>query len=185
MLIDVTNGELMLVDNATSTTVENLDAVMKRIADSITQQVPVAKSARIDNIMESESVEPLRRSMRRFTSYSFGYLFPQNGYDDDERSFTMDIRFGAEMNNSEFGMQLAARNGFAVNIFSSYLISKTDVSPYIGGALGFHWVNHNYGYENTFPQRGAMLKKKNAKTGWNLLQIPDCGYCAPTIFNCS
>lgn len=180
MLIDVNNGELMLVDNATSSTIENLDAVMKRIADSITQLAPVAKSARIDNIMESESVEPPRRSMRRFTSYSFGYLFPQKGYDDDERSFTMDIRLGAEMNNAEFGMQLAARNGFAVNIFSSYLIGKTDVSPYIGGALGFHWVNHDYGYEY-ITENGTFVEDERredgleftANTGLRLLRTYD------------
>lgn len=180
MLIDVNNGELMLVDNATSTTIENLDAVMKRIADSITQLAPVAKSARIDNVMESESVEPPRRSMRRFTSYSFGYLFPQKGYDDDERSFTMDIRLGAEMNNAEFGMQLAARNGFAVNIFSSYLIGKTDVSPYIGGALGFHWVNHDYGYEY-ITENGTFVEDERredgleftANTGLRLLRTYD------------
>ena len=141
-LVDVKKSDVVLADNMTATVLEDLDKVMKRIAESVAQEVPIKKSATVENIVYEETETPLRRSMRRFTSYSFGYLFPQHGYDGDERSFTTDVRIGAETANSEFGLQMAARNGFAVNIFASYLVTKTDVSPYIGGAFGFHWVNH-------------------------------------------
>ena len=141
-LLDVNKSDVVLADNITAPILEDLDKVMKRIAESVAQGVPIKKSATVENIVYEETEAPLRRSMRRFTSYSFGYLFPQHGYDGDERSFTTDVRFGAETANSEFGLQLAARNGFAVNLFASYLITKTDVSPYIGGAFGFHWVSH-------------------------------------------
>ena len=58
------------------------------------------------------------------------------------RFFTLDFRTGTEINDFAIGMQLAARKGFAVNIYTTYLLSRKDVCPYIGGAFGFHWVSH-------------------------------------------
>jgi TolB-like protein len=142
-LVDVQKSEVVLSDNITAPELEELDKVMKRIAESVAKGLPIKESATVENIVYEETETPLRRSMRRFTSYSFGYLVPQNGYDNDKRSFTTDVRFGAETANVEIGLQLAARNGIGVNIFASYLVSKTDVSPFIGGAFGFHWVNHD------------------------------------------
>jgi hypothetical protein len=41
------------------------------------------------------------------------------------------------------GAQFALRKGIALNIYTSYLITKTDFCPYVGGAFGFHWVAHD------------------------------------------
>ncbi len=154
MLIDVESQEILLLDKATASFVEDLDVVMKRVASSIITHKSLEKTAEVGLITEKETEIPRRRSMRRFTAYSFGYLYPQNGYDDKGRSFAMDLRFGAEVDDYEIGLQLGLRKGFAVNIFGARLLSKTDFSPYIGGAFGFHWVHHEffdsgyYDYEN-------------------------------------
>ena len=141
-LLNVTSSEIVLLDNVSAEYVEDLDAVMKRVAMSVSESVPLSKTARVDNIIETETITPRRRSLRRYTSYTFGYLYPQNGYDDDSRSFVFDLRFGAELNQSEIGLQMGIHKGFAISVFSSYLLSKDDVCPYIGGAIGFHWVSH-------------------------------------------
>jgi hypothetical protein len=44
-------------------------------------------------------------------------------------------------------MQMFVRKGFGMNVFTSYLFSKKDVCPYLGGSVGFHWVSHN-GYHD-------------------------------------
>ena len=148
-LVDVNKGQSTVLDNTTSNTIEDLEVVMKRIAMSVVEQKPLAQTVEVGAIMEKEDDIPKRRSARRFWGLSFGYLYPQHGYDKDyERSFTLDLRSGYEIGNIAVGLQLAARYGFASNIYSSYLFSKKDICPYVGGALGFHWVAHNDWYDN-------------------------------------
>ena len=143
-IVDVNEGQSIILDNTASNSIEDLEVVMKRIAMSIVEQKPLAQTVEVGAIMEKEDDIPKRRSARRFWGLSFGYLYPQQGYDEDyERSFTIDSRSGYEIKNIAVGLQLAARYGFAANIYTSYLFSKKDLCPYVGGALGFHWVAHD------------------------------------------
>lgn len=150
MLINVADKKVILLDQTTSTTVEDLDAVMKRVAMAVLNQKSFEKTAEVGTITESETIAPRRRSARRFTGFSFGYLYPLEGYDDADRSFTIDFRTGAELKYYTVGMQLAYRKGFAMNVFMSYPFTKTDFSPYIGGGFGFHWVRHSRRFDDYF-----------------------------------
>ena len=143
-LVDVNKGQSIILDNTASNNIEDLEVVMKRIAMSVVEQKPLAQTVEVGSIMEKEDDAQKRRSARRFFGLSFGYLYPQQGYDEDyDRSFTIDLRHGYEVGNIAVGLQLAARYGFASNIYASYLFSKKDLCPYVGGALGFHWVAHD------------------------------------------
>ncbi len=142
-LLDVPSEKVLLLDQANSITVEDLDAVMKRIAMSITSLETIEKTAEVGAIIDDETFEPRRRMARKFGGFSFGYVYPQHGYDGTEKSFSVDFRTGAELKNYSIGMVIAARKGFAMNVFANYLMSKKDFCPYIGGAFGFHWVSHN------------------------------------------
>ena len=141
-LIDIPSGKVKLKDKATALYVEDLDAVLKRVAVSVSTDKPIQRTAEVDNITAQESKEPLRRATNTLSGFTFGYLFPQDGYDGDDRSFTLDFRVAQEFNPFEVGLLLAARKGFAVNIFGDYLFTKKDICPYAGGALGFHWIAH-------------------------------------------
>ena len=143
-LVDVNNERSIIVDNTTSKNVEDLEIVMKRIAMSVIEQKPLEQTVEVGAIMEMEDDIPKRRNARQFWGLSFGYLYPQNGYEEvDQRSFTADFRSGYEVKNVAVGLQTAARFGFAANIYASYLFTKTDFCPYVGGAFGFHWVLHD------------------------------------------
>lgn len=149
-LIDVKTEKEILIDQITALNVEDLETVMKRVASSVVKVESAVSSAEVGNIHEQESLEPLRRASRKNIGLSFGYLFPMSGYDgSDEKSMVFDFRAGYELEEATVGMMLGIRKGFAMNIYGSYLITKTDVCPYIGGAFGFHWVTHdnwiNYG----------------------------------------
>ncbi len=96
----------------------------------------------MNNITAEESLEPLRRNTNTLSGFTFGYLFPQDGYDNDDRSFTLDFRVAQELDPFEIGLLLAARKGFAVNIFGNYLFTRKDICPFLGGAFGFHWIAH-------------------------------------------
>lgn len=152
-LIDITAKKELLVDQMTATTVEELETVMKRIATSITKNESFVASAEVGNIIEQETKEPLRRSSKKNIGLSFGYLFPQRGYDNDfSRSMVFDFRAGYELEEATVGMLLGIRKGFAMNIYGSYLFTKTDICPYVGGAFGFHWVNHDNWLYNEYSQ---------------------------------
>ena len=142
-LADVASRKGLIMDNTTSETVEDLEAVMKRVAASIVSRKPIDQTAEVGAIMERETGVPRRRSALGVNGISFGYLYPQNGYDNDDRSFTFDYRRGYEMERIAVGAQFALRKGIALNIYTSYLITKTDFCPYIGGAFGFHWISHS------------------------------------------
>lgn len=164
MLLDVAAEKVLLLDQTTSVSVEDMDSVVKRIALAVYRGEPIKKTAEVGNITEQETITPRRRKARNFAGFLFGYLYPLNGYDDTDRSFTMQFRTGAEMNNYAVGVQLAARKGFAMNVFASYLLTKTDFCPYVGSGFGFHWVSHSHIYEYGYhPEYGYSYEEKKMK----------------------
>jgi len=142
-LVDILSGKEILIDQITTTNVEELETVMKRIAKSVVEIKPASQNVEVGNILEGESEESLRRSSNKNVGLSFGYLYPQNGYDNDDRSFVANLHLDYEMEEFAVGMLLGIRKGFAINIYGDYLFTKTDFCPFVGGAFGFHWISHD------------------------------------------
>jgi len=162
-LIDVEQKAVLLADKLTSTSVEDLDVVMKRMAISITSLESAKKSAEVGAITENESKPFFLRSGRKYNNWSFGYLYPQKGYGTDKKSFTMDVKIGSEVDDLEYGVQLLYREGIGANIFTSYLFSRKDFCPYIGGGVGFHLVEHHQDSYQLIP--GISLTQQDEKKG--------------------
>jgi hypothetical protein len=143
-LIDVKSKNNLLIEQTTSANLEDLENVMKRIAKSIASANTFSESAEIGRITQTETIESLRRSARYNFGITFGYLYPQAGYDESsEKTFIFNTHFDYELSDYAIGLMVGLRKGFATNIYGNYLFSKTDVCPYIGGSFGFHWVSHN------------------------------------------
>jgi hypothetical protein len=160
---DVESGRDVLIDQATALSVEDLETLMKRIASSVVNGVPVSKNAEIGTILAVETQEPRRRASRNNFGIAFGYLYPQDGYDDRERKFLMDARFDHEMDRVGVGLLVGFRNGIATNLYGHYLLTKQDLCPYVGGSLGFHWINHNPTY--TFSDPSAKKRGDGFELG--------------------
>lgn len=142
-LVQTVSGKSILSERATATNIEDLDAVMKRIALSVANHSPFNANQEVGNIIKQESVVPLSQAARYNFGVGFGYLFPSGGYDNDkEKSFTINAYFDYEVKDYAAGLMIGARHGFAINLYGNYLFSKTDVCPYLGTSLGFHWVAH-------------------------------------------
>jgi hypothetical protein len=171
-LVDVLTGNEILIDQITSVSTEELETVMKRIAKSVVDVKPAGQSVEVGNILEAESEESLRRSSNKNVGLSFGYLYPKNGYDNDDRSFVANLHLDYELEEYAIGMLLGIRKGFAINIYGDYLFTKTDFCPFVGGAFGFHWVSHNDFYD---PYIGESVDKRGdgfeitANTGIRIL----------------
>ena len=151
-LVETSTGQNILSEQATSVSVEDLDAVMKRVAISVAKQNSFNANPEVGNIVGQESIESLRQKARYNFGVGFGYLFPSDGYDNDnKKSFTINAYFDYEIDDVAAGLMIGARKGFAINLYGNYLFSRTNVCPYLGGSLGFHWVAHEnwlFGNEN-------------------------------------
>lgn len=146
-LVQTSSGSNILSERATATSLEDLDAVMKRVAISVAKQSPFNTNQEVGNIVKQETIVPLSQAARFNFGCGFGYLFPSDGYDNDKKkSFTINAYFDYEVKDYAVGLMLGARKGFAINLYGNYLFSKTDVCPYVGGALGFHWVSEHNPY---------------------------------------
>jgi TolB-like protein len=148
-LVETSTGNNILSERATATNIEDLDAVMKRVAISVAKQTPFNSNQEVGNIVQQESIESLRQKARYNFGLGFGYLFPIHGYDTDKKSFTLNAYFDYELQDYAVGFMLGARKGFAINLYGNYLFTRTDVCPYLGGSLGFHWV-YNHSDENRY-----------------------------------
>jgi len=142
-LVQTSTGNNILSERATATSLEDLDAVMKRVAISVANRSPFNSNQEVGNIVKQETVVPLSQAARYNFGVGFGYLFPSDGYDNDKKkSFTINAYFDYEVKEYAVGLSLGAKKGFAINLYGNYLFSKTDVCPYLGTSLGFHWVAH-------------------------------------------
>ncbi len=180
-LIDVEKQTVLLNEKTTAAFAEDLDTVASRMAKSIVQRISIAKTVAVGAITAEEAKDPLRRGAHSFAAFSFGYLYPNHGYDEADRSFCFDFRTGAEFARYDIGLQLALRKGFAVNLFFDALMTKTDLCPYFGAGFGFHWVSHNpsyyiapqdWGYDSAEEKRGDGFELI-ANAGLRLLHTYD------------
>ena len=143
ILVETSTGKNILSESATAVNLEDIDAVMKRVAISVAKQAPFNANTEVGNIVGQESIESLQRKARYNFGVGFGYLFPAEGYDNDKKSFTINAYLDYEIQDYSVGLMAGARDGFAINLYGNYLFSKTDLCPYVGGAFGFHWVAHD------------------------------------------
>lgn len=163
-LVDVAGGAAVFRDKASALYIEDLDAVLKRVAISVANEKPIERTAEVNNITAQESLEPLRRNTNTLSGFTFGYLFPKDGYDNSDRVFTLDFRVAQELDPFEIGLLLAARKGFAVNIYGNYLFTRNDICPYLGPAFGFHWIVHEEQYNVIYdPQTGYVEEQKKKR----------------------
>lgn len=142
-LVNVDSNREILLDQITASTVEDLEVLMKRIAKSIVDREPIEKSVEVGRVLAAETTEPLRRASRKNFGVSFGYLYPQKGYDNSDRSFVVHAQFDYELEDYAAGLLFGIRKGIAMNLYGEYLFSRKDLCPYLGGAFGFHWVSHS------------------------------------------
>jgi hypothetical protein len=150
-LVDVQFEEVLISDNMTASYIEDLDQVVKRVALSIADHVPVKKTAEVGLITEQESLKPNTRGTKSSWGFTFGHIYPQHGYDDKDRIFAVEIRTMYEMEHFAVTGLFAIRKGFAFGVGGLYLFSRKDFSPYMGLGTGFHIVAHDNTYEYSYP----------------------------------
>ena len=142
---DIEKSKQIIIDQFTAKNIEDLELVMKRIAKSAVDNQAITENVEVGTITGVETDKPLRRGTFKNLGASFGYLYPTSGYDNDfSKKFVFDFRWGYEIaQDYSAGLLAGIRNGFAINIYGDYLLTRTDVCPQIGPSLGFHFVSHD------------------------------------------
>jgi TolB-like protein len=159
-LVEVSTGQTLITDNLSALRVEDLDQVVKRVAASIVQQVPAAKTVEVGLVTEQESQEGKTRKANSSWGIGWGYLYPQKGYDDEQRIFVWDFRSFYEMQHIAVDALLGLRQGFALNVGFVYLPSRKDFSPFVGAGVGFHSVSHPPDYNGSYSHSDDQKDKR-------------------------
>jgi len=166
-LYDIVSNKSILIEQTKALGLEDLEAVMKRIAKSVVTEMPFSTGAEVGTVVGTETSPFLKKSSSYNFGLTFGYLFPLQGYDDEtEKSFTLNAHFDYELPNYAIGLMIGARNGFAINIYGHYLFSASDFSPFVGTAFGFHWVSHSTDYYYVFE---PVIRDKKQSHGFELV----------------
>jgi TolB-like protein len=142
-LVDVTSGETLCSGDLGALRVEDLDQVARRVAASIVQQTPAAdKRAVVSFVAGQESPEPDIRRTNVSLGIDCGYLYPQEGYDNEQGVFVWDIRGIYEMEHIAVDVVLGMRKGAALNVGFLYLSDPNNFSPFVGAGVGLHAVQY-------------------------------------------
>ncbi len=174
----------------TAGSIEDMEMVTRRMADALASRRDAEKVATVDNITQREvENEPERRRSLYSSGVSLGYLFPVGnsfGYVDrdgfgTERSHQYDqmIRL-AWLNTWEFrndlnlGAEVTWSIPYAIgaDLNLRYLFNRGDVSPFVGGGLGLHYVKSDEG-AGTRANRRNSGPALNAQGGLMLFRTYD------------
>jgi hypothetical protein len=134
-------------DQLAANTAEDLDAVVNRIADTISAGRSKADQATIDNVTQAETLEPRRRASRSSAGLRVGFLIPvADSYGGVDRLTSARVAFKYETRNMliettpllGFAWRGSAIEWTMLDVFAARLFGTGDFSTYLGGGLGVH-----------------------------------------------
>jgi hypothetical protein len=137
-------------DQLTSTTEEDLDAVVRRVADGLAAGRRNSDRATVETVTQQETQEPLRRATRRGIGARAGFLFPDSdSYAGADRLAGVRLVFKYETRDyfveSTPLLGLMWGDGSVewslFDLFAARIFGRGDFSPYLGGGLGVHTVH--------------------------------------------
>lgn len=154
-LVDVASGNVEFSDRMASGTVEDLDTVIKRLANGIASGKPSEKTVEIEAVTEAETREPRRRKNFFTVGPKVGYLFPSgDSWGEADKLLCLNWITWYETPTFFVESQVGGRwqvnkDDGAIDVpidFSFFFIPvKSDFAPYLGGGVGIHWVSAKRG----------------------------------------
>jgi hypothetical protein len=155
-LIDARNKVAIFTDKLTSSTVEDLEIVIKRLSDAVCTMEKAKTKVTVETITKEEAKPKLRRQSYHTWTLLLGYLIPmgasygkevENGYYVEELGGDVSSMPGygfawlyeTTYHMAEVVVRVHGRKGsshFSVAFCGYKFLSIEDFAPYIGGGLG-------------------------------------------------
>lgn len=138
------------MDQLTSTTEEDLDAVVRRAADGFAAGRGNADHATVETVTREETFEPRRRANRRGVGLRAGFLFPvADSYGAVDRLTSLRLAFKYE--SRDYLLESTPLLGITwrgetvdwtiLDLFGARIFGLGDLSTYVGVGLGVHALN--------------------------------------------
>jgi hypothetical protein len=144
-----------------SMSIEDLDIVMKRIAEAIATGKSRVGGPSIDTITQEESYEPRTHASRRGFGMRAGFLFPSGeSYGNADRLVSIRLPFKYETHDAmiettmltglAWGGEHSGNKGWAVDwtildLYGARIYGVNDRATYFGGGLGVHAIRVEQG----------------------------------------
>jgi hypothetical protein len=145
----VADGSSFYNDRLTADREEDLDAIARRMAESIASGAPNSQDATVETVTEGETKIPLRRATRSGVGVRAGILTPGgNSYGGADRLTTARVSFRSEgtryylETTTLLGCTWGVRNfeWSIVDLNGGRIFGLGDLAAYLGGGLGVHYV---------------------------------------------
>ena len=161
-------------EQISATSVEDLDVVMRRIAEGIVSGRPNSARASIDSVTRAETERPRRREGRSGIGFRAGMLWPSGGsYGGADRMTDLHIAWGFEGRNfmveTTTLLGLRWRGSRAVDwtlldLFAARMFGLGDLSTYAGGGLGVHAIRIEHDTHNQYTTYGDYSSGSESAT---------------------
>jgi hypothetical protein len=153
-VVKVATAEIVYSDRLTSQGTEDLETVMRRLAKGVATGKKMSETATVENITEAEAQTPRRRVSFSSVGLKVGYLWPTaDSWGGVPKMTAVDFVYRYE--TAKWELEITPLSGFRVGSTEQnsafdwvlfdfsyhYFLTLTDISPYLGGGLGFHSIH--------------------------------------------
>lgn len=136
-------------DQISALTEEDLDTVMRRIAEGIAAGKANSDQATVESVTREETKKPRRREGRSGLGLRAGFIFPaDDSYGGDRLT---SLRLAYKFESRDFLIESTALLGLAwgddcaewtpLDVFAARIFGRGDVAGYLGGGLGMRVVH--------------------------------------------
>lgn len=159
-LVSAVRKEIVFSDQFTSSTMDDLDVVMKKLANAVADQKKISSEVGRYDITEDEATEPRRRKAFITSGVSFGFGFPlgdsYNKVDNlktvawvmryEADKFVVENSVGVSWGDADLdtsGVFVVQRTISVVpwDIGMRYIFDREkDFTPFVGGGIGLHFI---------------------------------------------
>jgi len=162
-LIDVNSAEVEFADRFSSDTIDDLDVVLRRLARAVTSKNKVDSDINRFALTEAETGDSRHRKSYITSGMSFGFGFPlgdssYSGVDNlkalawtiryEASRFVVDNSIGINWGTAKVTIDTLTDETESKGVFiipwdiglRYLLIPESDISPYVGAGLGFHFI---------------------------------------------
>ncbi len=146
------SGATVHTDKLTSTSVEDLDVVIGRLARGMAEGKKAEEVLDKTNVTDAETAEPRRRKNYYTIGARIGYRFPLGDSYGKEQMWQYEAVAMYELEKlfiegRGYGCSGGDAYSWGLTVGAYYIFSPKDIAPYVGGAAGIEWAEIPFRFE--------------------------------------